>query len=302
MCAKLTFFVLFGMTLEAGGFVHLNHGENFMNGMIKICLGALMLSFSAYGSFDMEFVRIDEGGFIMGSPANEASRDDDEGQVAVFISHSFEIGKYEVTQRQWFEVMEDNPSYFRKFEHCANSHMTIGVVEMCPDHPVEQVSWNDIQDFLIKLNDREGVSGCGGEDHYNMPSGCHRLPTEAEWEYAARGGTGGAYFFGNNPADLDDYGWYSSNSGRKTHPVGMKGANPLGLHDVFGNVWEWVQDSYADTLPGGKNPLQTDGSDIRILRGGSWYYGARLLRSATRNYGDFGTRGNSAGFRIVRSL
>ena len=195
-------------------------------------------------TIDMEFVLIQPGEFDMGSPANEIGRGNDEGPVHhVKISEAFYLGKYEVTQKQWHEVMGNNPLYFKG-----------------DDLPVERVSWDDVQDFIKKLNEKEGTNK-------------YRLPTEAEWEYAARAGTTTRYSFGDDDSKLGEYAWYSENSGHKTHPFGKKVANPWGLYDVHGNVWEWVQDEWHDTY----NGAPTDGSAWEdgvsaalVYRGGRW--------------------------------
>ena len=170
-------------------------------------------------TIDMEFVLIQPGEFDMGSYANETGRYDDEVPVHhVAISEAFYLGKYEITQKQWHEVMGDNPSYFKG-----------------DDLPVESVSWDDVQEFIKKLNKKE---------HTHK----YRLPSEAEWEYAARAGTTTQYFFANDDSKLGEYAWHSKNSGGKTHLVGKKEANPWGLYDIYGNVWEWVQDDGILTI------------------------------------------------------
>jgi len=229
-------------------------------------------------SIGMEMVLIPAGVFDMGSPPSEEGRDSDEGPVhRVKISEPFYIGKYEVTQEQWEEVMGSNPS---DFDDCGG------------DCPVEDVSWYDVQEFINKLNQMEVT------DKYH-------LPTEAEWEYAARAGTQTAYSFGDDASKLGEYAWYDDNSNGKTHPVGQKKPNPWGLYDVHGNVWEWVQDRYHKNYDG----APTDGSawesggSLRVGRGGGSYHFARYCRSANRNYGfapDYGDGG--LGFRLIRSL
>ena len=260
------------------------------------------------------FVTIDAGSFIMGSPSNEKDRDSDEDQVSVEITKSFEIMEKELTQKQWYLVKKENPSHFKKPEHC-DDHEVIDGVKMCPNHPVEKVSWDDIQDYIKELNASLGLSGCNGTPQ--DASGCYRLPTEAEWEYAARGGTSMAYSFVENLGDyawyriifawrkgnLSDYAWYRRNSGGRTHKVGTRKANPEGLYDVHGNVWEWVQDKYSRTLSGGTDPLNTSGFINRVLRGGGWFYhGAWSLRSANRSYSYPGEGYDDVGFRLVRTL
>ncbi len=245
--------------------------------------------------FSVPFQRIEAGSFMMGSPADESGRDSDETQVQVTISKPFEIMKHEVTQSQWVKMMGENSARFKSQKHCDNHEQ-----DMCPNHPVDQVSWNDVQAFIWDLNEALDLSGCDGTP--GSSSGCYRLPTEAEWEYATRAGTTTAYFYSADPAHLRDYAWFKGNAGGQTQEVCQKQPNPHGLCDVYGNVWEWVQDSYAKTLPGGNDPLNISGS-YRIIRGGGWYHGARYLRSANRyeirsafrSYGGIG-------FRLVRTL
>jgi len=213
----------------------------------------------------IEMVKIPAGSFMMGS-------DNGDGEKPIHrvnISNSFYMGKYEVTQTQWKAVMGNNPS---SFSNCGG------------DCPVENVSWDDVKDFIRKLNNLQ--------NDYE-----YRLPTEAEWEYAARAGTTGDYY-----GNLDSIAWHSSNSGSKTHPVGQKSPNAFGLYDMSGNVWEWCQDWYG-SYPSGTvtNPTgETSGSD-RVFRGGGWNYAAANLRSANRSFNSPSNRYDSIGFRVVRN-
>jgi len=230
-------------------------------------------------SLGMKFVYIPPGEFMMGSPESEPERYNNEKQHKVTLTKGFHMQTTEVTQGQWEAVMGSNPSGFK---NCGN------------DCPVESVSWDDVQDFIRKLNRKEGT------DRY-------RLPTEAEWEYAARAGTSTAYNWGKL-ADCSkaNYGnGYGSecegtNPG-KTMRVASFAPNAWGLYDMHGNVWEWCQDWYGDypsgavTDPGG----QSTGSE-RVLRGGSWGNNARYCRAADRGGGTPDNRDGSFGFRLVR--
>ena len=247
------------------------------------------------------FIKIPAGKFTMGSPKSEAGRYSNEAQVGVEITKPFAIMRTEVTQRQWFSVMRNNPSYFKEEKYCGANYDSVN--KLCPDHPVESVSWNEVQEYIKKLNDLQGLKNCKGSP--KDPSGCYRLPTEAEWEYAARAGTKTAYFFGDSSTQLGKYAWYSENSGGRTHKVRTKAANSLGLYDVYGNVFEWVQDLYREELKEGRDPL-SEGSlfpdSVRVFRGGSWLSGARFLRSAFRHYDLSGSNHHFVGFRLVRTL
>lgn len=239
--------------------------------------------------YKMVFEKIAAAGksFLMGSPKNESSRDYDENQVTVRFSKDFSIMKTEVTQLQYFNVMGINPSRFKNIEDCADTFTIVNGQGLCPNNPVEQVSWNDIQTFIAKLNSSEG-------------SLKYRLPTEAEWEYAARAGSSSAYSFGSD--DINKYAWYLYNSGGKTHAVATKLANANGLFDMHGNVWEWVQDMYQGTLPGGIDPTISAGSSRVIRGGGSYSNDAQDLRSANRMYDGADNRNVNVGFRLVRDL
>jgi len=221
----------------------------------------------------MPMVEIKPGRFMMGSPASERDRQDNETQHSVTISKAFWLGQTEVTQAEWQAVMGTNPSAFK------------GDL----NRPVETVSWDDAQEFCRRLSQKTGMT--------------FRLPTETEWEYACRAGTTTAYSFGSDPARLVDYAWFDDNAGRSTHPVATKKPNAWGLHDMHGNVWEWCADWYGDYPSGAVTDPQgpRSGSD-RVLRGGSWDNHSSFCRASVRddvtpgdvNYGYFG-------FRVART-
>ena len=267
------------------------HKTGFVFNILRAFMSSPLLSAS--------FQKISKGSFLMGSPQDEDNRDsNNEDQKRVIISKSFDIMTKEVSQMQWFLVMGVNPSKFKRPGDCDN-HIRINREGFCPHNPVERVSWDDVQSYIKRLNDALNLRGCHGTP--NDSKGCYRLPTEAEWEFAARGGAKTAYSFGNTSSLLKSYAWYWENSGKKTHPVGLKSPNPYGLYDVHGNVWEWVQDRYRNVLPGGIDPLHISSAPYRVLRGGSWNFGAQYLRSADR-YDEYPeSRDNYVGFRLVRT-
>jgi formylglycine-generating enzyme required for sulfatase activity len=230
----------------------------------------------------MAFVYIKPGSYTMGSPSTEPGRSSSEIQHQVTLTKGYYMQTTEVTQGQWKAVMGSNPSYFSS---CGD------------DCPVETVSWTEAQAFITALNEKEQTNN-------------YRLPTEAEWEYAARAGSTTAFANGgirktgcDLDANLDAMGWYCGNANSKTHQVAQKAANAWGLYDMHGNVWEWCNDWYGNypandvTDPGGA----AEGS-YRVLRGGSWSYYAQNCRSANRsNDASPGYRGYDIGLRLSRT-
>ena len=221
-------------------------------------------------------VRVEGGSFMMGCQSGrDRDCDDDEEPAHRVEVDSFEIGKYEVTQALWETVMGENPSWFKG----------------CAECPVEQVSWDEVQTFLAELNALTGRR--------------YRLPTEAEWEYAARGGRHSRDYEYAGSNDVGAVGWYRYNSGDKTHPVGRKRANELGLHDMSGNVWEWVQDCWNDSYhgaPADGRAWERGDCGRRVARGGSRNANPWLLRSANRAWDGTGDRSSSQGFRLTQTL
>ncbi|MEA1946117.1 MAG: formylglycine-generating enzyme family protein, partial [Thermodesulfobacteriota bacterium] len=232
------------------------------------------------GPNGMKFVYISPGTFTMGSLEEESGRYDNEIQHKVTLTQGFYIQITEVTQGQWTAVMGNNPSFFN------------GCGDNCP---VEQVSWNDAQQFIWRLNQLEGA------DKY-------RLPTEAEWEYACRAGSTTAFASGgitaleyshdSNPANVT---WFSGNSAKTIHPVAQKNANAWGLYDMHGNVSELCRDWYGEYPPDQITDPQGPASGIdRTVRGGGWDCHARHCRSACRGAVSSGQKIYDVGFRLVR--
>lgn len=246
---------------------------------------------SVPGIGNMQFVQIRPGSFMMGSPEGEADRYRNERLHLVQLTNGFEMQTTSVTQKQYFDVMGVNPSRFKDHANCPRTFVVVRGTPMCPNNPVEQVSYDDVQLFLSQLNAHHG------NGYF------YRLPTEAEWEYAARAGTSMAYSFGNDPSQLALYGWFSGNSGNQTHEVGQLRPNGFGLYDMHGNVWQWVQDLYADDYGSANqiNPTGAASGPYRVFRGGSWGSSARALRSANRSYDVPAGRGSNLGFRLVRT-
>jgi formylglycine-generating enzyme required for sulfatase activity len=231
-------------------------------------------------------VFVEGGTFQMGSTNGQ----DGENPMHTVTVKSFYMGKYEVTQKEWAAVMGSNPSNFKG-----------------DNLPVEQVSWNDAIEYCNKLSLKEGLTpayrGSGNAVTCDFNASGYRLPTEAEWEYAAKEGNKDyisyEYSGGNG---VDGVAWYGGNSGRTSHPVGTKQANSLGLYDMSGNVWEWCWDWFGNYSSGSQtNPTGAFSGTRRVFRGGSWLNDAASVRSAFRHNFTPSDRGNYLGFRLVRS-
>ena len=216
-------------------------------------------------------IKVDGGTFTMGATSEMTNRDNDEKPTHQVTLSSYYIGETEVTQALWTAVMGDNPSRFKG-----------------DNLPVERVSWEDCQTFIGKLN------GLAGKRF--------RLPTEAEWEYAARGGNRSNHTQFSGGSMIEDVAWYDGNSGSKTHSVKTKKPNELGLYDMSGNVWEWCQDWYGLYSSSAQtNPTGPNSGARRVSRGGGWFNYARNCRSSYRDnhapdYGD-----DYLGLRLVLS-
>ena len=223
-------------------------------------------------SVGMEFVAIPSGRFMMGRDEQRYPKGQaDELPAREVEISAFSMSRFEVTQAQWQDIMGENPSRFRD-----------------PRRPVENVSWYEVQSFIARLNDQF--------------EGGYRLPSEAEWEYAARAGAEEQYHFGDDAEKLSQYAWFGEPQGH-TYPVGEKAPNAWGLHDMHGNVWEWVMDCWTSNHQG----APVDGSvhpggecGQRVLRGGAWNNDAERLRVSARgayaaHFADF-----TNGFRLVR--
>lgn len=227
--------------------------------------------FSAFfRKLESNMVFIEGGTFTMGCTSEQFDCFRDEKLTHQVTVSDFKMGKYEVTQGEWKKIMGKNPSYFSNCDAC----------------PVEQVSWHDVQEFIQKLNRLTGSN--------------FRLPTEAEWEYAARGGikSKGNPYAGSN--SINNVGWYEGNVGSKTYSVGQKSPNELGLYDMTGNVWEWCSDRYGKYDSESKqNPEGASAGSFRVYRGGSWFSSPRYCRITKRFRDSPIYKYNYLGFRLV---
>ena len=217
-----------------------------------------------------EMVYVEGGTFDMGATTEQGSdAESDEKPVHSVTLDGYYIGKCEVTQELWEAVMGSNPSHFKGAQK-----------------PVESVSWNDCQEFVSRLNSLTGKN--------------FRLPTEAEWEYAARGGNKSLHYKYSGSDNIDEVAWYNNNSGRSTHAVGTKSPNELGIYDMSGNVWEWCSDWYGGYSAGAQtNPQGPSSGSYRVLRGGSWINYAGICRVSIRSYDDHGNSNINFGLRLV---
>ena len=221
---------------------------------------------------EFKMIKVEGGTFRMGATSEQGSGEGDEKPVHYVTLSDYHIGETEVTQELWQAVMGSNPSYFKGDNQ----------------RPVENVSWDDCQEFIKKLNRLTGKK--------------FRLPTEAEWEYAARGGKYSKDYVykysGSN--DADEVAWYDDNSGYNTHPVKTKKANKLGLYDMSGNVWEWCNDWYGDYQSNSQtNPTGPSEGESRVLRGGGWCYFDMGVRVSRRDYLTPGYRHIIIGLRLA---
>ena len=221
----------------------------------------------------IEMVKVEGGTFMMGATSEMKNPNSNEKPVhQVTLTNDYYMGKYEVTQALWQAVMGSNPSEYKG-----------------DNLPVETVSWNDCQKFISKLNSLTGRM--------------FRLPTEAEWEYAARGGKESRGYQYSGSSNISDVAWYDETSGSKTHPVGTKQANELGIYDMTGNVWEWCSDWYSSYSSSSQtNPTGSDSGSARVSRGGGWFNDASYCRLSVRFYYTPDFRLDILGLRLALSV
>ena len=238
----------------------------------SLSFGGNTISIPVKNGITIDMVKVEAGTFMMGATSEMQNPYDDEKTIhQVTLTNDYYMGKYEVTQALWQSVMGSNPSYFKG-----------------DNLPVEKVSWDDCQKFIRKLNRMTGRK--------------FRLPTEAEWEYAARGGKKSRGYQYSGSSNISDVACYTDNSGDETHPVGTKQANELGIYDMSGNVWEWCQDWYDSYVSSSQtNPTGTASGAFRVNRGGSWINNARRCRSSSRSFGAPVHLYQSLGLRLVLS-
>ena len=232
--------------------------------------GAQMITITA-GNVSFDMIKVEAGTFTMGCTSEQGGDcyGDESPYHRVTISSDYYIGKFEVTQELYQAVMGTNPSNWKAY-----------------DRPVEMVSWNDAMEFCAELS--------------RMTGRRFTLPTEAEWEYAARGGKKSTNAKYSGSSSVANVAWYDGNSGRQTHPVGKLRPNELGIYDMSGNVWEWCLDWYGSYSSASQtDPMGPGSGSIRVLRGGSWHNGAKGCRVSYRNGNTPGSRPYDSGFRVV---
>ena len=244
----------------------------YSSGSSSMASGSNTISISVKDGISIDMVKVEAGTFMMGATPEMEKPDSDEKPLhQVTLTNDYYMGKYEVTQALWQAVMGSNPSYFKG-----------------DNLPVEQVSWKDCQKFISKLNKMTGRK--------------FRLPTEAEWEYAARGGKKSRSYQYSGSSNISDVAWYDGNSGSKPHPVGTKQANELGIYDMSGNVYEWCSDWYGSYSSSSQtNPTGADSGSCRVFRGGCWINFARRCRLSYRDHNTPDERFYDLGLRLALS-
>ena len=246
--------------------------SGYSSGSSSMASGSNTISIPVKDGISIEMVKVEAGTFMMGATSEMKDPYDDEKPVhQVTLTNDYYMGKYEVTQALWQAVMGSNPSEYKG-----------------DNRPVETVSWNDCQEFISKLNSMTGRK--------------FRLPTEAEWEYAAYGGKKSRSYQYSGSSNITDVAWYDGNSGSRTHPVGTKQANELGIYDMTGNVLEWCSDWYDSYSSSSQaNPAGADSGSVRVRRGGSCYSSARYCRLSCRNNSSPDERFSGLGLRLALS-
>jgi sulfatase modifying factor 1 len=222
-------------------------------------------------------------------PVREPRQTEKITTVNVFLSQGYWLGKYEVTQAEWKQVMRTEP--WKGQEHVIEGD----------EIPATYVNWEDATEFCRKLTEEERKAG-------RLPDGWeYRLPTEAQWERACRARSATAFSFGDDAEQVGDYAWWgafdngNARNEQYAHKVGLKKSNPWGLHDMHGNVWEWCRDWYTGELPGGRDPEVREGGPDRVLRSGGWNDPPRICRSASRLRYDPSSRRKNVGLRVALS-
>ncbi len=234
-----------------------------------------------YGGLNLEMVWIPGGTFQMGSNDGESI----EKPVHKVELDGFWIGKYEITQAQWIAIMGTSIAQQRDKLSSSRSLQGVGL-----NYPMYYISWYEAMEFCEELSKKTGRK-------YNLPS-------EAQWEYACRGGSTNKFCFGDYDSKLGDYAWYDSNSNNQAHPVGQKKPNAWGLYDMHGNIWEWCLDYYGENYYSkgpNKNPVNLNPSSCKMLRGGFYLLPPSFCSSFARIRSEPGARGGDTGFRVVRN-
>ena len=245
----------------------------------------------------VEMVPISGGTFTMG----DSSRNGNEKPEHQVTLSAFKMGRYPITQEQYQDVTGKNPSYFQ-----GDSYKPAGGEDQ-GSRPVENISWLEAIEFCNALSKKEGKTpaytvrdASRPEVSWDKNADGYRLPTEAEWEYACRAGTATQYSFGNDDSNIDAHAWYEDNACEYTHEVGKNKANPWGLYDMLGNVWEWCWDWYDSYQSGHQtNPDGAVSGNFRVVRGDSWRSSSAAARSAYRGNNSSGDRYGDLGFRLV---